>query len=121
MSTPPWKTAAYKKRRSVYEKYNRRCAYCGVILKLAAMQVDHIHPKSLGGSDDFENLMPSCRSCNYLKATHSVDEFRERIISTADVVMNSPAARLAQQYGQIIRVDWRGPVVFYFEEAEVQS
>lgn len=31
------------------------------------LTVDHIHPKSLGGSDELENLQPMCYGCNQKK------------------------------------------------------
>jgi hypothetical protein len=37
---------------------------------------DHIVPKLYGGSDDADNLRPSCRSCNSIKGTRTVEQFR---------------------------------------------
>ena len=36
------KTIPQPTRRLIYEKYNRRCAYCGCDLEYKQMQVDHI-------------------------------------------------------------------------------
>lgn len=38
-------------RIKVWKKYNCKCAYCGEDLEYKKMQVDHIHPKHLGGKD----------------------------------------------------------------------
>lgn len=40
------------------------CSYCG---ETAAGQIDHITPRSLGGSSDWWNLTAACRSCNASK------------------------------------------------------
>lgn len=40
-----------------------RCYYCGG----PACQVDHVHPRKLGGSDDPNNLLPACPPCNQRK------------------------------------------------------
>lgn len=49
------------------------CAYCGDPLPT---QVDHVIPRSRGGSDDRENLAPACRSCNMEKLDFTPEEYR---------------------------------------------
>jgi 5-methylcytosine-specific restriction endonuclease McrA len=47
--------AGYETREYLLEKWNRQCAYCNA--KDLPLQVEHIHPKSLGGSKDIsENI-----------------------------------------------------------------
>jgi 5-methylcytosine-specific restriction endonuclease McrA len=50
------------------------CAYCG---DRNPTQVDHIIPRSRGGTDDRENLAPACRMCNMEKLDFTPDEYRE--------------------------------------------
>ncbi|MEL6903673.1 MAG: HNH endonuclease signature motif containing protein [Cyanobacteria bacterium J06606_4] len=42
------------------------CEYCHSSERLSASRftVDHIRPKSLGGSDELDNLALACRRCN---------------------------------------------------------
>lgn len=40
------------------------CVYCNKKVKL---EIDHIKPITLGGTNDVENLVPVCRSCNSSK------------------------------------------------------
>lgn len=56
-----------------------RCVYCGRV----ADSLDHVVPVSKGGTNDAENLVPSCRSCNSSKGAKSVDEWRPRKASHA--------------------------------------
>lgn len=51
-------------RKHVHTKTNGRCHLCGVRLSLNSMEMEHSRPKSLGGTNHMNNLMPSCRSCN---------------------------------------------------------
>jgi hypothetical protein len=51
-------------RRVVMERDAYRCKHCDSHVDLS---VDHIHPKSKGGTDDLENLQTLCRSCNSKK------------------------------------------------------
>lgn len=44
--------------------------------------VDHLHPRSRGGSNDRSNLVAACRACNLRKGARTVAEFLfDRIFS----------------------------------------
>jgi hypothetical protein len=47
---------------------------------LGILEIDHIIPKALGGSDAEENLWLACRLCNSYKAiqTHGIDPLSNR-------------------------------------------
>ena len=74
------KSNIYKSRRKTLLKFaDRRCPDCKRLMwshhwengpgALAGMAtVDHIHPKSKGGTDDMENLRVICHACNNAKA-----------------------------------------------------
>lgn len=38
--------------------------------------IDHIVPRSLGGRNIIDNILPSCRTCNRAKNDMTLDEFR---------------------------------------------
>lgn len=64
----------FKKRRIVVFKRDKgMCRYCGASLD-SNYTVDHIVPKSKNGTDDLENLVLSCRSCNSRKSTKTIEE-----------------------------------------------
>lgn len=48
----------------ITEMYGSRCVYCYDHAKLT---VEHIVPLSRGGSNTFDNVVPSCQSCNSSK------------------------------------------------------
>ena len=60
-----------RRRFEILERDKFRCTYCGRSAKEngVVLHVDHIHPKSKGGSNDPENLPTACKDCNYGKAT----------------------------------------------------
>lgn len=101
-------------REKVWEKYNCRCAYCGCKLEYKDMQVDHIHPKVLGGEDKFENYNPSCRQCNFYKSTFSIDVFRSNLKTIIDRIKKPFIVRLALKYGIIQFKPFNGE--FYYEK-----
>jgi len=53
-----------KIRFEVFKRDSFRCGYCGHTPPQVVLQVDHIEPKSLGGSDDLANLLTACFECN---------------------------------------------------------
>lgn len=63
----------YEVREYLLEKWGRECAYCGA--KNVALEIEHIQPKSKGGSDRVSNLTVACHSCNQEKGNKSLEEF----------------------------------------------
>lgn len=48
------------------------CRYCGATGDDAALEVDHIEPRSKGGSDDIDNLITACFACNRGKGAETI-------------------------------------------------
>ena len=89
--------AGYEVREYLLEKWGRSCAYCQA--KNVTLEIDHIHPKSLGGSDRVSNLTLSCRACNRKKGNRPVEEFLlkkpnllKKILSRAKAPLKDAAA-----------------------------
>ena len=65
--------AGYEVREYLLEKWGRECAYCG--MENVPLEIEHIVPKSRGGSNRVSNLTLSCRKCNQKKGNKPVEEF----------------------------------------------
>ncbi|MHA2271458.1 MAG: RNA-guided endonuclease IscB [Candidatus Hodarchaeales archaeon] len=65
--------AGYEVREYLLHKWQRTCAYCGKTN--LPLEIDHIIPKSRGGSDRVANLALSCRKCNQQKGNQTAAEF----------------------------------------------
>jgi 5-methylcytosine-specific restriction endonuclease McrA len=112
-------------RELVHAKYGGHCAYCGEPIKLEDMQVDHFRPLARGvpdgylleqrGTDDTDNLMPSCRMCNFYKERTSIEGFRSKLQNLLDY-KRTFATRMALKYGILVEEGWDGK--FYFERKE---
>ncbi len=70
------KLQGYEVREYILEKWERRCAYCGV--ENVPLQVEHIHPKSSGGTNRVSNLCLACEPCNTKKGTKDIKIFLAR-------------------------------------------
>ncbi len=71
-----------KFRKKIHAKCGGCCSYCGMALNPNSFHVDHFVSQSRGGDDSYENLMPSCGSCNISKRNHDIEEYREKIKSS---------------------------------------
>lgn len=65
--------AGYEVRQYLLDKWGRRCAYCGVTD--VPLQIEHLTPRSRGGSDRVSNLTLACGPCNQRKDTQTAAEF----------------------------------------------
>ena len=66
-----------KIRFEVFKRDNFKCQYCGKEAPDVILEVDHIDPKSGGGSDDILNLITSCFDCNRGKSNIKLDDNSE--------------------------------------------
>lgn len=64
---------SYEVREYLLEKWGRKCAYCG--RGNVPLEVEHIVPKSRGGTDRVSNLTIACRECNRKKGNLTAEEF----------------------------------------------
>lgn len=110
-----------KVREQVYQKYNGHCAYCGCELEYKDMQVDHIESvwssewRNKNHDNSIDNLMPSCRMCNYYKGVYTIEQFRNNLKDTLMRNVRLPFDyRLALKYG-LVKEDVK-PIEFYFEK-----
>lgn len=57
------------------EKFGNHCWYCGIELEGISSHIDHVKPKSRGGTNEITNLALSCPFCNYAKKDLTADAF----------------------------------------------
>lgn len=114
-------------RERVWNKYDRRCAYCGTGLEYKQMQVDHIEAHWHSGTEEDckrwgvtkgeheeSNFNPSCARCNRWKGTFSVEAFRNEIsLQLVRLKRDSSNYRMALDYGMI--TESNKPIEFWFE------
>ncbi len=112
-------------RENVLNKYNGRCAYCGCELTINNLYIDHFVPKRrskykldpnlVKGTDEFDNYMPSCSSCNSSKSDKTIEEFRIALENKLNAtIKTSSQLRILIRYGLVELVDTN--VLFHFEK-----
>lgn len=63
----------YEVREYLLEKWGRQCAYCGK--KDVPFEIEHIVPRSKGGSNRTSNLTLACKPCNHKKDDLPIEIF----------------------------------------------
>ncbi len=65
--------AGWEVRAYLLEKCGRQCVYCGQ--RDVPFEIEHVRPRSRGGSDRVSNLVLSCHGCNQKKGDQTAAEF----------------------------------------------
>ncbi|WP_262402041.1 RNA-guided endonuclease IscB [Actinomadura sp. CNU-125] len=63
----------FEVREYLLAKFGRACVYCDAAG--VPVNIDHVHPRSQGGSDRVSNLVLACIPCNRAKSDRPVQEF----------------------------------------------
>lgn len=61
-------------RKNILLRDHNTCQYCGRVFAQSELTLDHVVPKSRGGSSNWDNLVACCRKCNNRKGSHMPDE-----------------------------------------------
>lgn len=85
-------------RVKILERDDYMCAYCGK----KATTVDHLIPKTKGGTEDDDNLVSCCKSCNTIKGNRTVKDagfkfykhykYNEKQLSNANITRPSSSS-----------------------------
>lgn len=67
-------------RFNIYARDQNRCQYCGRQFPRSELNLDHVVPRSRGGTSTWENVVCSCHRCNRLKGGHTPAEAHMRLV-----------------------------------------
>jgi 5-methylcytosine-specific restriction endonuclease McrA len=105
--------AGYELREFLLNKWDRACAYCGVVN--VPLQIEHIVCKARGGSNRESNLTLACQPCNQEKGAQPVEVFLAgrpavlaRIKATAKRPLKDAAAVNATRWSLFNRLKQTG-------------
>jgi 5-methylcytosine-specific restriction endonuclease McrA len=63
----------YEVREYLLEKWHRKCVYCNA--NRIPLEIEHIMPRSKGGSNRISNLTLACHECNQQKGNETIENF----------------------------------------------
>jgi len=58
-------------RKNILLRDRNTCQYCGTVLPSSELTLDHVIPRSRGGSSTWENLVACCHACNRRKGNQT--------------------------------------------------
>ena len=67
-------------RKNILLRDHYTCQYCGKIFSPSELTLDHVIPKSRGGSSNWDNLVACCKRCNNRKGRYLPEEAGMRLI-----------------------------------------
>jgi len=62
----------------IYRRFQCRCIYCQRLIKRELATVEHLKPKSHGGTNTRANLALACKPCNNRRGNLDIQTFFER-------------------------------------------
>lgn len=71
----PYTTRVALNRRAVFARDNHKCQYCNA----AAENIDHVIPRSRGGTHTWDNVVAACKACNARKEDRMLSEISMRL------------------------------------------
>lgn len=67
-------------RKNILLRDHYTCQYCGKVFTPGELTLDHVTPKSRGGSSNWDNLVACCKRCNNRKGNMSPEAAGMRLI-----------------------------------------
>jgi 5-methylcytosine-specific restriction endonuclease McrA len=82
-------------RRNVYLRDDYTCQYCARRMATKDLNLDHVTPRSKGGTASWVNLVTACRRCNFRKGNATPEAAGMRLLKPPRRPSWSTAAALA--------------------------
>ena len=95
------KQISKKLRFDVFKRDSFECQYCGNAPPKHILHVDHIHPVKEGGTNDIDNLVTACQSCNLGKGATPLSTIPESLSEKARIAEEIEAQ--INGYAEIMR------------------
>jgi 5-methylcytosine-specific restriction endonuclease McrA len=67
-------------RKNILLRDRNTCQYCGIVLSASDLTLDHVVPRSRGGTSTWENLVACCHECNRRKGSRTPHEAHMKLL-----------------------------------------
>src|SRR6516165_7811058 len=87
-------------RRNIFARDNNQCQYCGKKYPTSELSLDHVMPRSQGGSSTWENIVCACVGCNVKKGGRTPKEAHMHLIRKPEKPKRSPMLNLKMTHSK---------------------
>jgi 5-methylcytosine-specific restriction endonuclease McrA len=91
-------------RRNIFERDENTCQYCGKRYDRSELTLDHVIPRSRGGTSTWHNIVLACIRCNMKKGDRLLTELHMRLLKKP--VKPQWATRVGVKLGRIYKPAW---------------
>jgi len=77
-------------RRNLFARDQNRCQYCGKRFPTTELSLDHVIPRSQGGTNSWENIVCACVACNARKGGRTPEQAHMKLIAPPRRPRRSP-------------------------------
>lgn len=95
-----------KIRFEVFKRDGFQCAYCGKTPPEVMLEIDHVEPVSLGGTDDINNLLTACFDCNRGKTNIKLDKIPNKLSENLEI-LKEKEEQLREYYRIVKKINKR--------------
>ena len=91
-------------RRNIFERDENCCQYCGKRYERSELTLDHVVPRSRGGTSTWNNIVLACIKCNMRKGARLVSELHMKLLRKP--VKPQWATRVGVKLGRSYKPAW---------------
>ena len=91
-------------RKNILQRDNNRCQYCGY--KGEKLSIDHVMPRSRGGTDNWENVITACLQCNVMKGNRTPEEAKMPLKTKPYKPLNNMSFETTKQIHSGLHKEW---------------
>jgi hypothetical protein len=109
-------------RKNIFLRDGERCMYCGEKFKTSELTLDHVIPKSRGGSQSWSNLVSCCAKDNHRKGDRTPEEAGMKLIHkplpqtvhTPRFLLRTMGLEIDEQWSKYLWTDSKGEQKYQF-------
>jgi 5-methylcytosine-specific restriction endonuclease McrA len=103
-------------RKNILLRDGERCMYCGQKAKAGELTLDHVIPRSRGGSSAWDNLVACCKADNHRKGDRTPEEAGMKLIHkplpqtvhTSRYLLRTMGMEISQEWSKYLWANSKG-------------
>jgi 5-methylcytosine-specific restriction endonuclease McrA len=112
----PYRNFTFSKK-NVFIRDRYTCQYCGSTHAARELTLDHVVPRSRGGTADWENLATCCKACNLRKGDRTPQEADMKLIKRPRATRHHSFLHYLHVKGST-EEQWRKYLFYEYKESE---